>query len=239
MVTELRLGVRLPSPPYCPFEIAEIMKQCFHESPDQRPKFDKLRISLTQITSALRKAPNKALENANDNSNTSVVYSDFAMKEQYMLVRQKHKTLHSILHPVEEDKEDLKAQTTSYKESIGDSRNSMESNTREEHLSYASLLNTAPLALNDSANIDIGRHLESLELIPNTRETYIKHENTCTKYMTYSFEHISKEFDVKRPLLSSVSFNPIYLLESYSKGSHQPFDVSLATIDTTVHPRST
>ena len=217
------------------------MKQCFHENPDQRPKFHELRTSLTQITSALLEAPTQASKSCNDNSNASILYSDFAMKEQYMLVRQKHKTLHSILHPVEEDEEDLRSQTMQCKESIGDSRNSTESITREEHLSYASLLNTAPIAFNDSINIYKGKDQESLELIPNIRKNHIMRyidENTYKKYMTYSFEHISKESCVQRPLLSSVSFNPIYLLKSYSKDAHQLSDFGLETKDTTVHPRS-
>ena len=80
LVSELRFGVRLPSPLYCPFEIAQIMRQCFHENPHQRPNFDEVRRSLTQITSALQKAPIQAIQKDNVNSDMSVRYSDLAME---------------------------------------------------------------------------------------------------------------------------------------------------------------
>ena len=207
LVSELRLGVRLPSPPFCPFEITEIMKKCFHESPHQRPKFEEMRTLLMQIISALRRPPTQTFENDNVDSNMSVLYSDLAMKEQYMFMRGKHGTLNSILHSIEEGEEGATAQTVPFQKSIGDSIDNLD--LQKEHLNYASLLNT---------NMNEDADQESLELIRSR------------KYMTYSFEHISKNTLLQRPLLSSVSLNPIYNLSSYSKDGHQSSNFGLLNI---------
>ena len=238
LVSELRLGVRLPSPPFCPFEISEIMKKCFHESPHQRPKFEEMRISLTQIISALRRPPDPAFENDNIESNLSVLYSDLAMKEQYMFMRRQHETLNSILHSIEEGEEDPTAQAMPFQKSIEDSIDIMDCNKQKEHLSYASLLNTAALAPNSREDMSEDTEQKSLELIQNTRERHTKHGNGCTKYKTLPLEHISKNTLGRRPSLSSVTFNPIYNLNSYSKDGHKSSGLGLVTIGTTVHPRS-
>ena len=238
LVSELRLGVRLPSPPFCPFEIAEIMKKCFHENPHQRPKFEEMRTSLTQIISALRRPPTQACENDNIESNMSVLYSDLAMKEQYMFMRRQHETLNSILHSIEEEEAGPTAQAMPFQKSIGDSIDIMDCNTQNEHLSYASLLNTTALALNSRTDMYEDTDQMSLELIRNTREGHTKHGNRSIKYKTYSFEHISKNTCGRRPLLSSVSVNPIYNLNSYSKDSNISSDFGLVPIGTTVYPRS-
>ena len=239
LVSELRLGVRLPSPPYCPFGIVEIMKKCFHENPHQRPKFEEVRISLTRVISELRRPSTPKNQNVNVDSNMSVVYSDLAMKEQYMLMRKEHGTLHSILHSIEEVEEDPTAHTLSFQKSVGDSMDIMDRITQKEHLSYASLLNTTALALNSSLNMNDDTDQESVGLIRNAGKGHTNHGNGCRKYMTYSFEHISKNTLVQEPLFSSVSLNPIYMLSSYSKGVHQSSDFELVTKDTTAHPRST
>ena len=207
LVSELRLGVRLPSPPYCPFGIVEIMKKCFHESPHQRPKFEEMRTLLMQIISALRRPPTQTFENDNVDLNMSVLYSDLAMKEQYMFMRRQHETLNSILHSIEEGEEGATAQTMPFQKSIGDSIDNM--NLHKEHLNYASLLNT---------NMNEDADQESLELIRSR------------KYMTYSFEHIPKNTLLQRPLLSSVSLNPIYMLNSYSKDGHRSSNFDLLNI---------
>ena len=167
----------------------------------------------------------------------SVLYSDLAMKEQYMFMRGKHGTLNSILHSIEEGEEGATAQTMAFQKSIGDSIDNMD--LQKEHLSYASLLNTTALALNSSLNMNEDTDQESLGLIRNAGKGHTNHGNGCRKYMTYSFEHISKNTLVQEPLFSSVSLNPIYMLSYYSKGGHQSSDFGLVTKDTTAHPRST
>ena len=238
LVSELRLGVRLPSPPFCPFEISEIMKKCFHENPHQRPTFEEMRTSLTQIISALRRPPTQAFENDNIESNMSVLYSDLAMKEQYMFMRREHETLNSILHSIEEGEEDPTAQAMPFQKSIEDSIDIMDCNKQKEHLSYASLLNTAALAPNSREDMSEDTEQKSLKMIQNTRERHTKHGNGCTKYKTLPLEHISKNTLGRRPSLSSVTFNPIYNLNSYSKDSHKSSDFGMVPIGTTVHPRS-
>ena len=135
-------------------------------------------------------------------------------------MRRHHKTLHSILHSVDEDEEGLSSQALLSKKSAGDSVNSIDCTTQKEHLSYASLLNTTVLHQSQVIPQD------SLELLSISRKNQIKHENRCTKYMTYSFEHISKEPTVQRPLKSSVSCNPIYNLNSYANDFHPPSDLA-------------
>ena len=238
LVSELRLGVRLPSPPFCPFEVAEIMKKCFHENPHQRPTFEEMRTSLTQIISVLRRPPTQAFENDNIESDMSVLYSDLAMKEQYMFMRRQHETLNSILHSIEEGEVYPTAQAMPFQKSIEDSIDIMDCNTQKEHLSYASLLNTTELALDSGTNMNENTYQKSLELIRNTRKGHIKHGNRSTKYKTLPFEHISKNTLGRRPSLSSVTFNPIYNLNSYSKDGHKSSDFGLVPIGTTVHPRS-
>ena len=99
LVLELRFGVRLPPPQFCPFAIAELMKQCFHEDPYQRPSFEKLKNSLTQICSALSKK-SSSLENNDlgDETEKAVIYTDVKMKERYFKMKEKNKNLKSKNH---------------------------------------------------------------------------------------------------------------------------------------------
>ena len=99
LVLELRFGVRLPPPQFCPFAIAELMKQCFHEDPYQRPSFEKLKNSLTQICSAFNKK-SSSLENDDLGNETekAVIYTDVKMKERYFKMKEKNKNLKSKNH---------------------------------------------------------------------------------------------------------------------------------------------
>ena len=215
------------------------MKKCFHENPHQRPKFEEMRTLLTQIISVLRRPPTQAFENDNLDSNMSVLYSDLAMKEQYMLMRGQHETLNSLLHSIEEGEEGPTAQAMQFQKSFGDSIDIMDCNTQKEHLSYASLLNTTALALNSGTNMNENTDQESLELIRNTRERHTKHGNGSPKYMTLPFEHISKNSLGRRPSLTSVALNPIYNLSSYSKDGHKSSDFGYHALGPTrVHPKS-
>ena len=96
---ELRFGVRLPPPQFCPFAIAELMKQCFHEDPYQRPSFEKLKNSLTQICSALNKKSTSVENNTlGDETEKAVIYTDVKMKERYFKMKEKNKNLKSKNH---------------------------------------------------------------------------------------------------------------------------------------------
>ena len=155
-----------------------------------------------------------------------------------MVMRRQHETMNSILHSIEEGEEDPTAQAMPFQKSIEDSIDIMDCDKQKEHLSYASLLNTAALALDSRADMYEDTEQKSLELIRNTRERHTKHGNGCTKYKTLPLEHISKNTLGRRTSLSSVTFNPIYNLNSYSKGGHKSSDVAFVTIGTTVRPRS-
>ena len=96
---ELRFGVRLPPPQFCPFVIADLMKQCFHEDPYQRPSFEKLKNALTQICSAFNKKSSSLENNDLGNENEeAVMYTDVKMKERYFKVKEKNKNLKSKNH---------------------------------------------------------------------------------------------------------------------------------------------
>ena len=43
MVNDLTLGIRLPSPAFCPKAIADLLETCFRESPEKRPDFDEIK----------------------------------------------------------------------------------------------------------------------------------------------------------------------------------------------------
>lgn len=97
MILELRFGVRLPPPQFCPFSIAELMKQCFHEDPYQRPSFEKLKQSLTQICSTLDKdSPAQFRKDIRNESDNTVVYADIRMRERYFKMKEKNKNLKAL-----------------------------------------------------------------------------------------------------------------------------------------------
>ena len=94
LILELRFGVRLPPPQFCPFSIAELMKKCFHEDPYQRPSFEKLKKSLTQICSTLNKdLSTQFKKDITTESDDTVVYADIRMKERYFKMKEKNKHL--------------------------------------------------------------------------------------------------------------------------------------------------
>ena len=73
------------------------MKQCFHEDPYQRPCFEKVKNSMTQICSGLDK---KSLPLAKNNSGKAidgVLYTDIKMKEQYFNMKAKNKHLKNYI----------------------------------------------------------------------------------------------------------------------------------------------
>ena len=43
LIYELSIGIRLPNPQFCPQQIGTLLKHCFHEKPNERPNFRKIK----------------------------------------------------------------------------------------------------------------------------------------------------------------------------------------------------
>ena len=74
------------------------MKQCFHEDPYQRPCFEKLKTSMTQICSILDKKSLPLAKNNSGKANDGVLYTDIKMKERYFNMKAKNKHLKNLNH---------------------------------------------------------------------------------------------------------------------------------------------
>lgn len=99
---ELKFGVRLPPPQFCPLSIAEIVKQCFHEDPHERPSFERLKISMTEICSSLNGKSNASPDRDScDSVDLGVTYADIEMKERYFNLKEKNKDIKILTYPGE------------------------------------------------------------------------------------------------------------------------------------------
>ena len=98
LILELRFGVRLPPPQFCPFPITLLIKECFHENPHQRPSFVSLKDSIAHMCSSLR-ADNQILsENDSCDSQDTVIYTDFSMKEKYLHMKKQNQNAQLVNH---------------------------------------------------------------------------------------------------------------------------------------------
>ena len=69
------------------------MKLCFHEDPYQRPTFEELRNSMTQICSSLNEKPNldQSHNHSSNNEDRAVIYADIEMKQRYFHLKSENK----------------------------------------------------------------------------------------------------------------------------------------------------
>ena len=69
------------------------MKLCFHEDPYQRPSFEELKNSMTQICSSLSEKPNinQNYNHSSNNQDSAVIYADIEMKQRYFHLKNENK----------------------------------------------------------------------------------------------------------------------------------------------------
>lgn len=94
LTEELSYGIRLPTPTFCPDDIAQIIISCWQEDPNSRPSFSQLTSSLYQ-TSVMQ---NIFQHNKNENGNYSIseenrtiytnVLSNGTMYNQYKTIQE-------------------------------------------------------------------------------------------------------------------------------------------------------
>ena len=108
LIHELSIGIRLPSPEFCPQPIATLMKHCFYADPYRRPDF-------TKIKGDLESAHNDLM--GRDNSNVNVTgnegYESYAlaistmndntMKSRYDAIKSGNQKQEACKSLVEED----------------------------------------------------------------------------------------------------------------------------------------
>ena len=83
LVMELRLGIRLPTPQYCPKPIADLIQTCFKETPAERPPFSDIKESISLAYVALkRESTSKTKIELDDQVSTQ--YADVRLEETYL-----------------------------------------------------------------------------------------------------------------------------------------------------------
>lgn len=113
----MKFGVRLPPPQFCPLAVAEWMKLCFHEDPYQRPSFEELKSSMTQICSSLNEKlnTNRNHNHSSNNEDSAVIYADIEMKQRYFHLKNENKYSKLLNHvKPAESSYDTSLQTRSY-----------------------------------------------------------------------------------------------------------------------------
>ena len=91
LLYELSIGVRLPSPEFCPFPITALMKECFHADPNERPDFSTIKGGLQTEDQDMNA---RALSNSNGGANETTPFyatlineiNDNTMRSRYRAV---------------------------------------------------------------------------------------------------------------------------------------------------------
>ena len=90
LILELKMGVRLPTPPNCPETIADMLKQCFIEDPRSRPSFTKIKSVISQShRENLRKVI--SVNDEEKEFNEIVQYADLEMESTYLNMRKQNR----------------------------------------------------------------------------------------------------------------------------------------------------
>ena len=90
LILELKMGVRLPTPPNCPETIADILRQCFIEDPRNRPTFTEIKSMISQShRESLRKVI--SVNDEEKEFNAIVQYADLEMESTYLNMRKQNR----------------------------------------------------------------------------------------------------------------------------------------------------
>ena len=69
---ELRAGIRLPTPEFCPSQMANIIEQCFLEDPNDRPTFGEIKETIVNASEDLKTVVLVAKDDYNGNEEKQV-----------------------------------------------------------------------------------------------------------------------------------------------------------------------
>ena len=80
---ELKMGIRLPTPDYCPLAIENLIKACFIEQPSERPSFHEIKESVLVAYSGIKRAGRTMIPKTADNLK-NIEYTDVRMASKYL-----------------------------------------------------------------------------------------------------------------------------------------------------------
>ena len=102
------------------------MKLCFQEDPYQRPSFEELKNSMTQICSSLSEKPNinQNYNHSSNNQDSAVIYADIEMKQRYFHLKNENKYSKLLKH--------VKPAESSYDATLHTQSNSTETKTSQQ-----------------------------------------------------------------------------------------------------------
>ena len=77
------MGIRLPTPDYCPLAIGNLIKTCFIEQPSERPSFHEIKESVLVAYSGIKRAGRTMIPNTSNNLK-NIEYTDVQMVSKYL-----------------------------------------------------------------------------------------------------------------------------------------------------------
>ena len=80
---ELKMGIRLPAPDYCPLAINNLIQTCFIEQPSERPSFHEIKESVLVAYSGIKRAGKTMIPNTSNNLK-NIEYTDVQMVSKYL-----------------------------------------------------------------------------------------------------------------------------------------------------------
>ena len=94
LVLELKAGIRLPTPAYCPLPISSLIKQCFLEEPAARPSFSQIKETVALAYREIRRVPLATIHSVCSDKGECVEYADIQMEAKYLDMRKRNKDYH-------------------------------------------------------------------------------------------------------------------------------------------------
>ena len=82
LIMELKMGIRLPTPEYCPLAIGNLIQTCFIEQPNERPSFFEIKESVLVAYSGIKRAGRTMITNTSNNLQ-NIEYTDVQMVSKY------------------------------------------------------------------------------------------------------------------------------------------------------------
>ena len=112
MINELQLGIRLPTPEYCPTSIALLIQACFKEDPNERPTFGQLKKILSQSYSGLKRRTEEMVPDGME-TQLNVRYADVQMENRYLMMK-KENMEHQFRTKITIDTPDMNSKNTNH-----------------------------------------------------------------------------------------------------------------------------
>jgi hypothetical protein len=186
-VEQLRQGIRLPYPPFCPDKIWNLMRSCFHETPEERPDFKEIQETIQSATNSLF----QSVTSVNGASNINDIQVSYTTGMPFEMTRRNRMK-----------ERYYKVQNANQGQDHDKSKKNNESKT-EDALNYASSTN----------GISLENEKDDYALLRKTSPTQLQHtqEEESPKELSYvTIEHVNStspiENDHERALDSAKSF---------------------------------